>query len=82
MHISEVPEFIAKSPRVTTHAVELTDPINTTHPIIIPLQLCSGTSYFDMYSPSVAEHENKMIPKIHLTAKKCPWDTATEDYSE
>ena len=55
---------------MTTHALELTDSFNATYPLINSLQLSSVTSYFDVYSPSLAEYENEDIPKIYLTAKE------------
>ena len=70
VHISEVPKFFAESPSETTHAIELGNPFNTAHPLIIPLQCSDETSYFDVYSPSIAEYENEDIPKIHLTAEE------------
>ena len=82
VYISEVPKFLAESPSKTTHALELVDPFNTAHLIIILLQLSSVTSYFDVYSPSVREYENEDIPKIHLTAEKNPWDPSTSEYSD
>ena len=66
----------------TTHAIELVDPFNAAHLLIILLQLSSVTSYFDMCSPNVAEYENDDIPKIHLTADEPPWDLSTNEYSE
>ena len=68
VHISEVPKFQVECPSVTTHAIELADPFNAACLLIIPLQLSSVTSYFDVYSPSIAEYENEDILKIHLTA--------------
>ena len=82
MHISEVPKFSAESPSVTAHAIELTDPFDAAHLLTIPLQLSGVTSYFDVYSLSVAEYENEDIPKIHLTAEEPPWDPLTSEYSE
>ena len=35
-----------------------------------------------MYSLSVAEYENEEISKIHLTAKECPWDLSSNEYSD
>ena len=55
VHISEVSKFLAESPSETSHAIELTDPFNTAHPLIILLQLSSVTSYFDVYSSSVTK---------------------------
>ena len=37
------------------------------------------TSYFDVYTPSIAEYENEEIPKIHLTVQELPWDPSTND---
>ena len=81
VHISEVPIFLAKSASETTHAIELVDPFNAAHPLIILLQMSSDTSYFDVYSPSIAEYENDDILKIHLTAEEPPWDLSTNEYS-
>ena len=50
--------------------------------LIIPFQLSGVTSYFDIYSPCVADYENKDIPKIYLTAAETPWDPLTAEYSE
>ena len=55
VHISEVPIFLAESPSVTTHAIELTDLFDAAHPIIISFQLSGVTSFFDVYSQCVAE---------------------------
>ena len=67
VHISEVLKFLVDNQHETTHAIELVDPFNGTHPLIILLQLCKVTSYFDVYSPTVTECENDDIPKTHLT---------------
>ena len=82
MHINEVPKFLAESPSVITHAIESSDPFNAVHPSIIPLQLSSVTRYFDVCSQSIKSYENEDIPKIHLTAKKPPWDPSKNEYSE
>ena len=70
VHISKAPKFLAESPSMTTHAIELTDPFNTAHLLIISLQLSGVTSYFDVYSLSIAEFENGDIPKMDLTAEE------------
>ena len=82
VHISEVPKFLPKSPSVTTHAIELTDPFDPAHLLIIPLKLSSVTSYFDLYFPKIAEYENEDSPKVHLTAEEPPWDPSTNAYAE
>ena len=76
VHVSEVPKFLAESPSETIHAIELVDPFDAAHPLIIPLQLSGVTSYFDWYSLSVREYENED------TAEEPPWDPSTREYSE
>ena len=66
MHISEVPKFLTESPSVTTHAIQLPNPFDVAHPLIILLQLSRVTNYFALYSPSTSEYENEDILKIYL----------------
>ena len=40
------------------------------------------TSYFGVFSISIAECENEEISKIHQTAEKPLWDPSTNEYSE
>ena len=82
VHISEVPTFLVESHGETTHATELFDSFDTTHLLIILLQLSGVTSYYDAYSLSVAEYENTGIPKIHVTAEENAWDKSTNENSE
>ena len=72
VHISEVPNFLAESLIVPTHVIELPDPFDAAH-----LLVCCVTSYFDVYSPSVAESENENILKTHLIAKEPQLDLST-----
>ena len=80
--INEVPKFLAETLSERTHAIELVDPFDATHPLIIPLKLSGVTSYFDVFSPSITEYESDKIPKIHLTVEEQPWDLSTNKYSE
>ena len=82
VQISEVPKILTENSNKTTHAIELVDTFDAAHPLIILLQLSGVTSYFDVYSPSVAEYENVVIPKFHLTAEEPPWYPSTNEYSE
>ena len=82
VQIIEVPKFLAESLSETAHAIELVNPFDTIHPLIMLLQLSRVTSYFDVFSPSVTEYENNDIPKIHFTAKEPPWDPAISLYSK
>ena len=81
VQISEAPKFVADNPNETTHAIELVDPFDAAHSLIIPSQLSGVTSYFDVYSPSVTEYEIDDNPKIHLTAEEPLWDPSTNEYS-
>ena len=74
VHISEVPKFLEETPSEITHAIELVNPFDATHSIIIPIKLSVVTSYFDIYFPSTADYENEDIPKNHPTAEESPWD--------
>ena len=74
VHISEVPKFLAEAPSETTHATELAHPFDAAQLLTILLQLSGVTSYFDIYSPSIAEYESDDIPKIHLTAEEPHFD--------
>ena len=82
MHISEVSKFLAENPRETTHTIELVNPFNASHPLIILFQLNSVTSYFDVYSTSTTVYESDDIPNIHLTAEEPLWDPSTNEYLE
>ena len=66
VHISKVLKFLADSPNETTHTIQLIDPFNTAHSLIIAPQLSGETSNFEVYSPSVAKYENEDIPKMYL----------------
>ena len=82
VHINEVPKFLAEIPGVTIHAIQLIYPFNTAHLLIILLQLSSVKSYFDVYSPSMAEYEIEDIHQIHFTAEEPSWDLSTIKYLE
>ena len=61
VHVSEVPNFLAESSSMTTQAIQQTGPNDVAHPLIITFQLSGVTSYFDVYSLSIAECENEHI---------------------
>ena len=82
VQISEFPKFLGNNPSETTHALDLVDPFDALYSLIIRLQLTGVTSYFDVYSPSVAKYENNDIPKTYLTAEEPPWDPSMNEYSE
>ena len=56
VQINEVTKFLAETPSERTHAIELVNHFDTAHPIIILLKLSGVTSYFDVYSLSIAEY--------------------------
>ena len=45
VHISEVPKFLAESPNVTTHVIQLLDPSDVAHFLMILIWLSSVTSF-------------------------------------
>ena len=67
---------------MNTHAIELTDPSDAAHLLIILLQLSGVTSCFGVYSPSISEYDNDDVPKIHFNAEEPPWDPSTSEYSK
>ena len=79
VQINKIPKFLAENPSERTHSIELVNPFNATHSLIIILKLSSVTSYFDVYTPSIAKYENEEIPKIHLTVEEPPWDTSKSE---
>ena len=50
VHNNEVVETLSER----THAIELVDPFDATHPLINLLKLSCVTSYFDVFSSSIA----------------------------
>ena len=59
---------------MTTHDIQVEDPLNAVHLLINYLKLQGVTSYVDVYFPSIEEYENNDMPKIHLTAEELPWN--------
>ena len=55
---------------------------STVHPVIFLQWLSSVTRYFELHSQSIAEYENEVIPKIHVTAEDLLWYLSTEEFSE
>ena len=49
--IDEVSKFLAPVPSETTHAIQLENPFDATHPIIIPFRLKRVTSYYVVRMP-------------------------------
>ena len=68
-------------PSETTHAIQLENPFNTTHTIIISLKLHGVTSYFKVRKLTWEEYENQNIIKIELMVEALPWDSSRADYS-
>ena len=46
--INEVPKFLVLIPSAIMHTIQIMNPFDATHPIIIPLELAEVTSYFDV----------------------------------
>ena len=82
VQIIEVPTFLAETPSERSHAIELVNPFDIAHMLIIPVKLSGVINYFDVFSPTIAEYESEEIPKILFTAEKLPWDPSRNEYSE
>ena len=78
VQINEVSKFLAVTSSETTHVIELVNSFDTIGLLIILLKLSGVTSYFDVYSPSIAEYEDEEFSKFHLTAEEPPWDPSTK----
>ena len=70
--INEVPKFLAPLPSEILHAIQIVNPFDATHPIIIPLKLNGVTFYFDVRNPTQNDYEDQNILKIELTQKAPP----------
>ena len=75
--MDEVPNFLAPVTSEMMHAIQIENPFDTTHPIIIHLKLNGVTSYFDVKKPTQEEYEDENILKIKLTAEAPPWDLSS-----
>ena len=80
--MNEVPKFLAETPSERSHAIKLVDPFNAAHRLIILVKLTRVTSFFDVFSPTIAEYTSEEIPKILFTVEEPPWDPSTNEYSE
>ena len=70
--INEVPKFLVPIPHEKMHAIQLENPFDATHPIIIPFQLNRVTSYFRVRMFTREECEEQNILKIKLTTEAPP----------
>ena len=68
-HNGKVPKFFTDIPSVTTYVIQWLNLFNAALPLIILLHFSMVTSYFDVYSLSIADYENKDNPKINLIAE-------------
>ena len=67
--IDEVPKFLAPVLSKIMHPVQIVNPFNATHPIIIPLEINRVTGYFDVRKSTQEEYEDESIFKIELMVK-------------
>ena len=54
--IHEVLKFLAPIPKETTHAKQIVNPFDATHPIIIPLKVNRVNSQLDVRKPTQEEY--------------------------
>ena len=67
--INEVPKFLTPIPSDTMHTIQIENPFDATHPIIIPLKVNGVTSYFELRKLTPEEYKKQNIPKIELMAE-------------
>jgi len=79
--INELPKFLADLPTLETHAIQLSDPDDPTHPLLIPLKVHGVTSYFTAMKPTPEEYEDQNITHIELTGDSPPWDPSDPDFA-
>ena len=79
--IYEEPQFLAPIPSETMHVVQLENPFNTTHQIIIPLKLNEVNSYFKSKMPTWEEYKDQNMLKIKLTVEAPSLDLSSPEYS-
>ena len=70
--INEVPKFLAPIPSEIMHAIQIENPFDATHLIIIPLKLNGVTSYFKVRKPTQEEYEDQHILNIELIVEAPP----------
>ena len=70
--IHKVPTLLAPVPTETTHAIQIMNPFDVTHPMTIPLKATGVTSYFDVRKSTQEEYEDLIILKIELTMEAQP----------
>ncbi len=75
--VNECPKFLSVSPDKDDHAIMVHDLNNCSPPLTILLLLDGITSYFEARCTSLAEYEDKSIPKYHLTSESPLWDPST-----
>ena len=81
VHFNEVPKFLNDSTKETNHTIQVSDPLDAAHPIILQMQLKGVTNHFKLYLPSIAEFEEEDNPHFHLKEKVQPWYPLTSEFS-
>ena len=62
------------------HAIQLENPFDTTHPIIICLKLNGVTSYYYMRKQIQEEYDDQNILKVELMVKVPSWDPSNPEF--
>ena len=80
--IDEAPKFLAPIPSETMNAIQIENPFDATHPLIIPFKLNGVTSYFEMTKPTQEDYEDQIILKIELRVEAPLWDLSRSENSQ
>ena len=70
--INKVTKFLAPILSEIMHAMQIENPFDDTHPIIITLKLNEDTSYFKVRTPTQQEYEDQKILEVELMATVPP----------
>ena len=76
------PNFFASIPSKTMHAIQIVNPFDATHQIIIALRITGITGYFNVRKSTQEEYEDQNELKIELMVEAPPWDSWSLELSK
>ena len=78
--IEKASKFLVPISSETMHSIELENPFDANHPIIIPLKLHGVTSYFEVRTSNQEKDEDPNILRIKYMAEAPPWDPSNLEF--
>jgi hypothetical protein len=80
--INNLPKFLAADPNDQTHALTLTNPNNSSQPVILPLILKGVTLVLNVKSTTIDEFNSHDHIILHLTSETLTWEPMTDLYEK